>query len=113
MTMPAAARRRSGGAGWRSCPRPLCVTRLHAACARQRRAPRSAPESFAPLVKQVLPAVVNIAVTETVSGGDVLSELPPELRDTPLGREFRRRFGNNARSRRWAPARASSSTPPA
>ena len=42
----------------------------------------------------MLPAVVNIAVTETVSGGDVLGELPPELRDTPLGREFRRRFGN-------------------
>ena len=55
---------------------------------------RSAPESFSPLVKRVLPAVVNIAVTETISGGQVLSELPPELRDTPLGREFRRRFGN-------------------
>jgi serine protease Do len=55
---------------------------------------RSAPESFAPLVKRVLPAVVNIAVTETVAGGDVLADLPPELRDTPLGREFRRRFGN-------------------
>jgi serine protease Do len=55
---------------------------------------RSAPESFSPLVKKVLPAVVNIAVTETVSGGDVLAELPKELRDTPLGREFRRRFGN-------------------
>ena len=55
---------------------------------------RSAPESFAPLVKRVLPAVVNIAVTETVTGGEVLGELPPELRDTPLGREFRRRFGN-------------------
>jgi serine protease Do len=55
---------------------------------------RNAPDSFAPLVKKVLPAVVNIAVTETVSGGDMLSELPPELRDTPLGREFRRRFGN-------------------
>jgi len=55
---------------------------------------RSAPESFSPLVKKVLPAVVNIAVTETVSGGDVLGELPKELRDTPLGREFRRRFGN-------------------
>ena len=24
----------------------------------------------------------------------MLGELPPELRDTPLGREFRRRFGN-------------------
>jgi serine protease Do len=55
---------------------------------------RSAPESFSPLVKKVLPSVVNIAVTETVSGGDVLAELPKELRDTPLGREFRRRFGN-------------------
>jgi serine protease Do len=55
---------------------------------------RSTPDSFAPLVKRVLPAVVNIAVTETVSGGEVLGELPPELRDTPLGREFRRRFGN-------------------
>ncbi len=55
---------------------------------------RAMPDSFAPLVKRVLPAVVNIRVTETVSGGDVLGELPPELRDTPLGREFRRRFGN-------------------
>src|SRR4051812_19651571 len=53
---------------------------------------RSAPDSFSPLVKKVLPAVVNIAVTETVTGGDVLGELPRELQDTPLGREFRRRF---------------------
>lgn len=52
------------------------------------------PESFAPLVKKVLPSVVNIGVTETVSAGNLLRELPPELRDTPLGREFRRRFGN-------------------
>jgi serine protease Do len=45
-------------------------------------------------VKKVLPSVVNIAITETISSGDMLSQLPPELRDTPLGREFRRRFGN-------------------
>jgi serine protease Do len=64
------------------------------ACSPQSAVARAAPESLSPLVKKVLPAVVNIAVTETVSGGDVLSELPPELRDTPLGREFRRRFGN-------------------
>ena len=56
---------------------------------------RPAPDSFAPLVKRVLPAVVNIAVTETVTGNDVASALPPELRDTPLGREFRRRYGNH------------------
>jgi serine protease Do len=55
---------------------------------------RSAPDSFAPLVKKVLPAVVNIAVTEASSNRDLLRELPPELRDTPLGREFRRRFGD-------------------
>ena len=55
---------------------------------------RGAPDSLAPLVKKVLPAVVNIAVTETVSGGDMLNELPSELQDTPLGREFRRRYGN-------------------
>jgi serine protease Do len=55
---------------------------------------RGAPESFAPLVKKVLPAVVNIAVTETVTGGEVWAEMPPELRDTPLGRQFRRKFGS-------------------
>jgi serine protease Do len=52
-----------------------------------------APESFAPLVKKVLPTVVNIAVRETISANNLFDELPPELRDTPLGREFRRRFG--------------------
>ena len=66
----------------------LCACTTHDAMA------RSAPDSFSPLVKKVLPAVVNIAVTETVSGGDVANDMPPELKDTPLGREFRRRFGN-------------------
>ena len=65
-----------------------CTATPHGAAA------HAAPDSFAPLVKRVLPAVVNIAVTETVSGNDVAADLPPELRDTPLGREFRRRFGN-------------------
>lgn len=55
---------------------------------------RVAPASFAPLVKQVLPAVVNIAVTEEVSGNEALSQLPPELRNSPLGRQFSDRFGN-------------------
>jgi serine protease Do len=72
----------------------LGIVLLSSACAPQSATARAAPESLSPLVKKVLPAVVNIAVTETVSGGDILSELPPELRDTPLGREFRRRFGN-------------------
>jgi serine protease Do len=72
----------------------LCIALLAGACTSQSATARAAPESLSPLVKKVLPAVVNIAVTETVSGGDILGELPPELRDTPLGREFRRRFGN-------------------
>jgi len=55
---------------------------------------RGAPDSFAPLVKKVLPSVVNIAVTEAAPNRDLLRDLPPELRDTPLGREFRRRFGD-------------------
>jgi serine protease Do len=60
----------------------------------QKAAAGDTPMSFAPLVRRVLPAVVNIAVTETVSGKELLSEIPPELRDTPLGREFQRRFGD-------------------
>jgi len=49
---------------------------------------RVGPESFAPLVKKVLPAVVNIAVTQEVSTSDLL-QLPPELRGTPFERQFR------------------------
>jgi serine protease Do len=72
----------------------LSLALLASSCSPQPASARAPPDSLSPLVKKVLPAVVNIAVTETVSGGDMLSELPPELRDTPLGREFRRRFGN-------------------
>ena len=67
---------------------------LTSACAAPNATARGAQESLAPLVKKVLPAVVNIAVTETVTGNDMAADLPPELRDTPLGREFRRRFNN-------------------
>jgi len=55
---------------------------------------RGAPDSFAPLVKKVLPAVVNIAVTEASPVRDLNRAIPPELRDTPMGRELRRRFGD-------------------
>ncbi len=74
----------------------LALILLLAACAAgpPEAVARATPESFSPLVKRVLPSVVNIAVTETVSGKDLMSEVPPELRDTPLGREFRRKFGD-------------------
>jgi len=48
---------------------------------------RTGPESFAPLVKRVLPTVVNIAVTETVASNDAFANLPPELQ-----RQFRDRL---------------------
>ncbi len=72
----------------------LGVALLAGACSPHDASARAAPDSLAPLVKKVLPAVVNIAVTETVSRGDIAAELPQELQDTPLGREFRRRFSN-------------------
>lgn len=73
----------------------LCLALLVAACAvaPQLASARSTPNSFAPLVKRVVPAVVNIAVTQSVTGKELLNQLPPELRDTPLGREFRRKYG--------------------
>jgi serine protease Do len=40
---------------------------------------RTGPESFAPMVKRILPAVVNIAVTESVGANDPFAALPPEL----------------------------------
>ncbi|MDE2517047.1 MAG: trypsin-like peptidase domain-containing protein [Rhodospirillales bacterium] len=66
-------------------------------CAGASAVPGAAPTlaglpSFAPLVRRVLPSVVNIAVTETVPRESAEVPLPPDLRDTPLGREFQRRF---------------------
>ncbi len=49
--------------------------------------------SFAPLVKKVVPSVVNIAVTESVASDQ---QLPAALRGTPLEKQFRDRL----RSRR-------------
>lgn len=66
---------------------------LAAACASPPATARGAPDSFAPLVKKILPAVVNIAVIETATQRDPLADLPPEIRDSPMGRELRRRYG--------------------
>ena len=52
---------------------------------------RTGPESFSPLVKRVMPTVVNIAVTETVAAGnDPLAMLPPEVQKQ-LRERFRQR----------------------
>ncbi len=52
---------------------------------------RSGPLSFAPLVRKVVPAVVNIAVTEDVPGTEPTT-VPPALRGTPFERQFRDRM---------------------
>jgi serine protease Do len=54
---------------------------------------RAVLPSFAPLVKRVVPAVVNIAVTESVAEGD--TPVPPELRGTPFEKKFRDRMRNH------------------
>ncbi len=83
---------------------PLVVVLAASGCAgiAQAQSPQSAtqplvnaPASFAPLVKRVVPAVVNIAVTESVPAGDSGSvPIPPELRGTPFERQFRERMRN-------------------
>ncbi|GAC1348402.1 MAG: hypothetical protein NVSMB18_36500 [Acetobacteraceae bacterium] len=52
-----------------------------------------APASFAPLVKRVVPAVVNIAVVE---GQTDAVAIPPELRGTPAERMLRDRLRRRA-----------------
>ena len=62
----------------------LVATAVAGGCARPATA-RTGPDSFAPLVKRVLPSVVNIAVVEAeAQGNDPLSLFPPEIR-----RQFR------------------------
>jgi serine protease Do len=48
-------------------------------------------QSFAPLVKRVLPAVVNISVTETTGANVASDQLPESFRGTPF-EDYLRRF---------------------
>ena len=48
-------------------------------------------QSFAPLVKRVLPAVVNISVTEKASADELSDQVPETFRGTPF-EDFLRRF---------------------
>lgn len=45
------------------------------------------PLTFAPLVKKVIPAVVNIAITEDSDSSD--DAVPPQIRGTPLEKRYR------------------------
>ena len=56
----------------------------------------AAPESFAPIVEPLMPAVVNISTTQKVHQQQALT--PFDLNgtpDTPQGRQFKQLFGNN------------------
>ena len=52
------------------------------------------PLTFAPLVRRVVPAVVNIAVTQEVddAAADARVKVPPALRGTPFEKQFRDRM---------------------
>jgi serine protease Do len=49
-------------------------------------------QSFAPLVKRVLPAVVNISVTEAVTADPLSDQLPQGFRNSPFDEMLRRFF---------------------
>jgi serine protease Do len=51
---------------------------------------QTGPLTFAPLVKRVVPAVVNIAVRMDVASPDT-SRVPPDVKGTPLEKSFRDR----------------------
>ena len=55
---------------------------------------RTGPLSFAPLVRKVVPAVVNIAVTQDVEevSGTARVKVPPALRGTPFEKQFKERM---------------------
>jgi serine protease Do len=50
---------------------------------------QSGPLTFAPLVRKVTPAVVNIAVRMSVTDTTAAAAMPPELKGTPFEKTFR------------------------
>ncbi|MGH7120834.1 MAG: S1C family serine protease [Acetobacteraceae bacterium] len=79
----------------------LLLSVLVVSCAAPPAAPaQPMPRSFAPLVREVLPAVVNIAVTAVVTNsGGLANLLPPALRGTPFEQDFLRHFGTTQQVR--------------
>ncbi len=53
---------------------------------------QTGPLTFAPLVRRVVPAVVNIAVRMNVADPASASAMPPELKGTPFEKTFRDRL---------------------
>jgi serine protease Do len=55
---------------------------------------QTGPLSFAPLVRRVVPAVVNIGVRMSVSDQAAANDMPPELKGTPFEKTFRDHLKN-------------------
>src|ERR1051325_3008620 len=66
-------------------------------------APIMAQQSFAPLVKKVLPAVVNISVTEKSDIQGLAERLPEQFRGSPFDDFLRRFFEQPGRERQVMP----------
>ena len=64
--------------------------------------PHSGPASFAPVVRRVEPAVVNIRVTADIDTGDALTALLPELKGTPYEKRLRDRMREHREQLRGA-----------
>lgn len=50
----------------------------------------SGPLTFSPLVKHVIPAVVNIAITQSSNDGQ--NRVPPQIKGTPLEKRYREKM---------------------
>ena len=55
---------------------------------------QTGPLTFAPLVRRVVPAVVNIAVHMNVTDSAATAAMPPELKGTPFEKTFRDKLKN-------------------
>jgi serine protease Do len=85
--MPHAASRRSLVV-WTCIAIAGCaVMRAHAQALVQ-----TGPLTFAPLVKRIIPAVVNIAVRMNVTDAAAVEAMPPELKGTPFEKTFREKL---------------------
>ena len=84
----------ASGAAWRSDPDDMVATLPTVPAAVRADAVQLGPLSFAPLVRKVVPTVVNIAVIQDVEDDSAAArvKVPPALRGTPFEKQFRDRM---------------------
>ncbi len=84
----------ASGAAWRSDPDDMVATLPTVPAAVRADAVQLGPLSFAPLVRKVVPTVVNIAVIQDVEDDSAAArvKVPPALRGPPFEKQFRDRM---------------------